>query len=408
MGDATSPTDAKGRSKVQCRECENWYHRVDVHVATKHGMTVASYKAAYGDDVDLLSEWAKTRRDGKELEASMPKRKKAKAKAKPDEAPADEPEEEVAGDDVFRVGRATLTPRDESTLSARDLDFVPAHDEAFLPGKREMQQWEYLALGLEAGENVLIVGPSGCGKSTSVLELAAACSQPTRRLNLHGDVRTANFTGEKTIVVDEKTGQAIVEWRDGILPEAMRNGSWLLLDEIDAAPPAVLFVLQAVLEPHGKLVLADNHGEIVHPHESFRIVATANTLGRGDEAGLYAGTNVLNEAFLDRFGVVIEAEYPDEETEVKILVGRAGVKDATAKKMVAVAGKVRDAYRQEQCYCTFSTRRLIAWADKAKRLGKAAPAAEITVLNRLGGEDREFVRGVIQRYFPTLNPAKGS
>lgn len=371
--------DDNGNEKIRCMECDGWYHRLDVHLNAKHGMSSAEYTAMYSD-APTISEYAKKN-------ASSSQKKKTNKKA----AKASD------GNTSLKFGCAELFER--ADVPEEDRAFIPEHDEKWLPGKAEMEIWEATALGIESREPVLIVGPTGCGKSTGVLELAAVVNQPVRRINLHGDVREAGFVGHMAVMVDEETGQSITHWVDGILTRAMRRGHWLLLDELDAAPPQILFVLQAVLEKGGRLVLPENGGEVVRAHPYFRIIATANTLGRGDETGLYAGTNVLNEAFLDRFGVVVNADYPDQINEINILIERTGVGRDIAAKMVKVALKVRESFAHEQCYTTFSTRRLITWAEKTVKMKDAVKASRIAVVNRLSGDDREFVRGVIQRYF---------
>jgi cobaltochelatase CobS len=382
-----SKKDAHGNERIECLECGAFYHRLDVHLNSKHKMSPEEYQAKH-EGAPVLSEHAKATSDS-EPTASAPKakaKKAAKAKAKP----------EPKGN-VYKIGVARLQRLEKVPTEAKP--FIPLHDENWLPGTREKGQLEDLAVGIEDRENVLLVGPTGCGKSTLVMQLASALEQPLFRANLHGDVRAADFIGEKLVEVDEASGQSVVVWKDGLLPKAMRHGYWLLLDELDAAPASILFVLQAVLEDGGKLVLTGNGGEVVEKHPNFRIIATANTLGRGDESGLYTGTHILNEAFLDRFGMVIDSGYPNPETEVRILESRCGIAPDIAKRMTEVAAQIREAYEREECFCTFSTRRLIAWAGKSVRYGNVTRASKVTVLNKLSGDDAKLVQGVIQRHF---------
>lgn len=375
--------DSKGREKVQCKVCSLYYHRLDVHLSKKHGTSVEEYNKTY-PGAPTISEAASkaASRAASKKSAHAKAVKKAKAAATPEEG-------------VFKIGVARLRMRTD--LSEADQLHVPAHDPHFVVGPTERERWEFTAIGIESCENVLIVGPTGCGKSAGVLQLGAACNQPVRRINLHGEVRAAHFVGDKTVNVDPESNQAIVEWEDGILTDAMRKGHWLILDELDAAPAHVLFVLQAVLEKGMRLVLPT--GEVVKAHKNFRLIATANTLGRGDDSGLYNGTNMLNEAFLDRFGIVIQADYPSAKTEQDIIVDRTGLNKGDAELMVKVAKDVRKALQTETVYCTFSTRRLIAWADKAVRLGDVKRALPIAVTNRLSDEDAKFIQGLVQRYW---------
>ncbi len=384
---AAAPMDENGNAKVQCKECQGYWHRLEVHVEKRHAMTPEAYKAKH-PGAPIASAFALS----------------VAADAAPKDPMETAPATTNPDDEPFILGAARLTMR--TNLTAHDLSYVPSHDEDFDMGDRVKAQWEFLALGIESDENVMLVGPTGCGKSAGVMELASALNQPVQRINLHGDVRSSDFIGEKVIEVDEASGQSVVRWQDGVLPDAMRRGHWLLLDELDAAPPAILFTLQRVLERDDRrLVLTANHGQVIVPHPAFRIIATANTLGRGDDTGLYSGTQVLNEAFLDRFGVVIEADYPEAASEVKIVVDKSKLDKAIAERMVKLANEVRKSFKETSTFCTFSTRRLIAWSRKAAKLKSPTGgpdirrAAEITVLNKLSPSDRKFMDGLIQRHF---------
>jgi cobaltochelatase CobS len=382
--ESTAEFDAKGDKKVRCLECSSpsYYHRLDVHLSTKHGMSVASYTSKH-PGADTISEAAKAAASKGQVKSVAAATAKIKA-VEVEDAPLH-----------IGVARVKLT----KSVSEADRVFIPNHDENWKIGTREKAYLEALALGIEEREHVALVGPTGSGKSAMTLELGSIVGQPVRRMNLTGDSRVQDFLGEKVVDVDPTSGQAVVVWRDGILPQAMRRGHWLLLDEVDAAPPAILFALQAVLEKDGKLVLPGNGGEVVKPHPNFRVIATANTKGRGDDSGLYAGTNILNEAFWDRFGIVIEMDYADEATEIDIVTAKTGLDPKIVAKMVRVARTVRESHAKEEAFCTFSTRRLIAWASKTVRYGDPLKAAKYTVISKLSGDDAKTVHGIIQRYF---------
>lgn len=391
--------DSNGNARVECEHCRvakvaaRWYHRLDVHLVRKHGTTAAEYSAQFPGN-PTISEYARSRAIAAPPTTPTPSKPSAKAgKAVTQDATA--PAGSPANPFRFKSGielcmRQHLTPADKAR--------VPKHNPNWEMSATETEKWECYAIAVKERENVLDVGPTGCGKSAGVFQFAASLNQPVIRFNGSGDARVAQFVGEKVVDIDPATSQAIVVWRDGVLTQAMRNGWWLILDEVDAYPPQILFVLHAILEKGGVLTLAENGGERVEPHPDFRVFASANTLGRGDDTGLYEGTNVLNEAFLDRFGIVLQSDYQDAATEVAILVGTTGIRKVDAQKMVAVAAKVREGLKNEECDCTFSTRRLIAWASKSAFMSPPA-AAKITVLNKLSGDDKTFVGDIIQRYF---------
>jgi MoxR-like ATPase len=133
-------------------------------------------------------------------------------------------------------------------------------------------------------------------------------------------------------------------------------------------------------------------------------VATANTLGTGDESGLYAGTQVLNASHLDRWSVVYQVDYLPESEELKLVAAKAPMLAHTlADAVVKLAAAVRKAIAEEQLYITFSTRRVLAFARKIPVLGLDR-ALEATILNKLAKTDRAIVRELAQRHLPNLEP----
>lgn len=300
-------------------------------------------------------------------------------------------------EDGFRIGPtdvSDLVVEDLSELDDYDRSFVPEDDPHWEIGPKEVAMWEAIAHELQAGGNVLIVGPTGCGKSGGVRKLAATLGRPLRRVPINDETRTSDFVGGLRAVYDEEKRASVTRYVRGVLPDALERRHWMLLDEIDSAPPGILFVLHAVLERGGQLDVPAERVTFPREHP-FGVIATANTIGRGDDSGLYAGTGVLNEAFLDRFGTVLEADYPDPETEKRILERRTGVEAPIAEKLVEVAGKVRG--EGDKVSCTLSTRRLEEWARKAVVFHDARRGYELAVQKRLAPHDRKFLDGVCQR-----------
>lgn len=392
--------DDQGNKRVKCEVCGHYFHQLSVHLASKHSMGVADYNVQH-PGAPTISEFAS--KAVSEAQKGTKRNRAGNGALEPVNQPIFEAEvEAVVGKAAeggvgfdptqpLRIGPVDLWIRND--VAAEDTHMVPDHDEHY---QLNLDMAKLLAVGIAGNDNILVHGPAGCGKSSMFLEMAAILNQPVVRVNLNNDMRAADFTGEKVLDVDAN-GNSVVIWKDGVLPKAMRKGAWLVLDELDAAQPHILFVLQAVLERGGKLVLTGNGGEVVKPHDNFRIMATANTIGRGDDTGLYTGTNILNEAFLDRFGMVIKATYMEAEVEAKVVVDKSGIDPQTAERMVKVASQIRLGFETEQCYCTCSTRRLIEWAKKARVLQNARLAAKVTMLDRLSKDDCAFVDGIIQR-----------
>jgi len=289
-------------------------------------------------------------------------------------------------DDLLYIDRLVFGHTVTQPLDVRDS--VPAEDSNY----HFCDEAEYVSGSILHNDRVLLVGHTGCGKSSLVEQIAARLNHPLIRFNLHGETASSDFIGQHKVINGE------MKYQYGVLPRAMREGQILVLEELDAADPSVLFTLQGVLEPCGKLVIADNGGEIIEPHKDFRLVATANTLGCGDDSGLYAGTNVLNASFLDRWGAVFELDYLPEDKEAELIMKKVPeLAQAVASQLVQLAAAVRKAYEEEQLSSTFSTRRLLALAEKVISYKSAAQALRVTVLNKLPASDRAVVLEISQR-----------
>lgn len=185
---------------------------------------------------------------------------------------------------------------------------------------------------------IYITGPTGNGKSTMVEQICAKQKVPLIRVNLNATDDEDKLIASKTLV----DGNVVIE--DGPVVIAMRKGIPILIDEIDAGGANLLMCLQGVLE--GKPLYIKAKNEIVYPTKGFNVIATANTKGKGSDDGRYIGTNVLNEAFLERFAIVFEQEYPGQKVEAKIVTNLMKSLDCLDGEFTSVLIKWADAIRR--------------------------------------------------------------
>ena len=185
---------------------------------------------------------------------------------------------------------------------------------------------------------VYITGPTGNGKSTMIEQICAKRKIPLIRVNLNATDDEDKLVASKTLI----DGNVVVE--DGPIIVAMRKGVPILIDEIDAGSANLLMCLQGILEGKPYYIKAKN--EIVYPAQGFNIFATANTKGKGSDDGRYIGTNVLNEAFLERFAVVFEQDYPSAKIETKIVTNLMSKYDCLDGEFAGTLVKWADAIRR--------------------------------------------------------------
>jgi len=194
-----------------------------------------------------------------------------------------------------------------------------------------------------------ITGLSGNGKTLSVEQACVAAKRELIRVNITIETDEDDLIGGFRLV----NGDTV--WHNGPVIEALERGAVLLLDEIDLASNKIL-CLQSVLE--GKGVFLKKIGKYVQPAKGFNVIATANTKGKGSDDGRFVGTNILNEAFLERFPVTFEQEYPSATIETKILLN-AGCDAAFADNLVKWAGVIRKTFFDGGVDEVITTRRLV-------------------------------------------------
>ena len=215
---------------------------------------------------------------------------------------------------------------------------------------------------------VFITGLSGNGKTLMVEQVCANLKRECIRVNISIETDESDLLGGPTLV------DGNVVNRDGPVLSAMKRGAVLLIDEVDRGSNK-LMCLQGILE--GKPYYNKKTGELVHPVEGFNVIATANTKGRGSEEGRYL-SQVLDDAFLERFPITVEQEYPDAKTERKIL--NPLIDDAEfVENLVKWAEVVRMSFDQGAVDEIISTRRLVHIAKAYKIFGDRKKAIELCV-----------------------------
>ena len=228
-----------------------------------------------------------------------------------------------------------------------------------------------------------ITGLSGNGKTFGVEQACAQLKRELIRVNITIE------TDEDDLIGGFRLVNGATVWHNGPVIEALNRGAILLLDEIDLASNKIL-CLQSILE--GKGVFLKKIGKFIKPANGFNIIATANTKGKGSDDGRFIGTNVLNEAFLERFPVTFEQEYPAPAVENKILTAVAknlGVDDADfCKRLVDWGDIIRKTFYDGGVEDIISTRRLVHIVRAYSIFNNKAKAIQVCV-NRFDDETKQ-------------------
>jgi len=247
-------------------------------------------------------------------------------------------------------------------------NLIPAKDDSYVPFgnfpdvKKVIQSKMFYP--------VFITGMSGNGKTFSVEQACANLNRELIRVNITIETDEDDLIGGFRLV----NGNTV--WHNGPVVEALERGAVLLLDEVDLASNKIL-CLQSVLE--GKGVFLKKIGKYVKPAAGFNIIATANTKGKGSDDGRFIGTNVLNEAFLERFALTFEQDYPTVATETKILEKAAASLAVLDKEFCSYlanwADIIRRTFNDGGVDEVISTRRLVhiirafaIWQDRMKAI----------------------------------------
>ena len=293
--------------------------------------------------------------------------------------------------DSFKVGRGkwnlTVTEKLEQTYQAPSA--LPAVEQNLIPRKDD----SFVKFGNFADLKKIvqsrlfyptfITGLSGNGKTFGVEQACAQLGRELIRVNITVETDEDDLIGGFRLV----NGETV--WHNGPVIEALQRGAILLLDEVDLASNKIL-CLQSILE--GKGVFLKKIGKWVEPAAGFNVIATANTKGKGSDDGRFIGTNVLNEAFLERFPVTFEQEYPTPATEIKILLRVAaslGKHDENfCKRLVDWADIIRKTFFDGGVDELISTRRLVHILRAYSIFDDKAKAIQVC-LNRFDDETKQ-------------------
>jgi hypothetical protein len=261
-------------------------------------------------------------------------------------------------------------------LPATEQNLIPAKDDSFV----KFGNFGDIKKIIESRVfyPTFITGLSGNGKTFSVEQACAQLGRELIRVNITIE------TDEDDLIGGFRLVNGATVWHNGPVIEALQRGAVLLLDEIDLASNKIL-CLQSILE--GKGVFLKKIGRWIDPASGFNVIATANTKGKGSDDGRFIGTNVLNEAFLERFPVTFEQEYPTAAIEIKIL-NKLCTDENFCKRLADWADIIRKTFYDGGIEEIISTRRLVHIVKAYSIFGDKAKAIQVCV-NRFDDETKQ-------------------
>lgn len=257
---------------------------------------------------------------------------------------------------------------------------------------KKLLRWVY---GESARRNLMLIGDAGVGKSSVVVEIANRLNIPVYQLACSGKTRFQHLVGSRELVGGE------TRWVDGPLTRAMREGGILLMDEVTRMDTGEQMNLAAVLDARSSLTIPDT-GEVVKPHALFRVAATGNSGGFGDDSGAYVGEKPSSFAFLDRFQKIRVNPIPDD-VETSLLKQSSGLPDEIIALMLRLAKEVRKSFvgAGGGLSVTISPRSMQVWALEAggyQKLGIKDPVWEALMDTVLNGAPEDNIKTIKELY----------
>lgn len=281
---------------------------------------------------------------------------------------------------------------------------VPALDDNYIFRPYEL----FRALwSLITNKRSWLTGHSGTGKTSLCEQIAARLNWPTIVVNFDSEISRMDLIGREVLI--NEGGTTVSKFIDGVLPMAMQGPYLLVCDEIDFVRSDVSYVLQRALQGDG-MVLTEDGGRMVRPHPMFRISATGNTKGQGDETGLYPGARQQTEAFRDRFTCWISVDYLDETERMQLIRSKVnGIDDPTALKLNKYATEHMTAFKGAQVIQPLTPRGIISLGEALVHFAALFPAHaqreavsqafNTVVLDRASPQDAVVLKGIVDRVF---------
>ena len=276
----------------------------------------------------------------------------------------------------LKVKKEVVKQIEKAYTAPSAVQLVPEKDDRFVPFGNFSMLKKILKSGIFYP--TFITGLSGNGKTFGVEQACAQLNRELVRVNITIETDEDDLIGGFRLV----NGETV--WHNGPVIEALERGSVLLLDEVDLASNKIL-CLQSILE--GKGVFLKKVGKVVKPAPGFTVIATANTKGKGSEDGRFIGTNVLNEAFLERFALTFEQEYPSVTAETNILK-KLCKDDKFCARLADWADIIRKTFYDGGIDEIISTRRLVHIIQAYKIFGDKVKAIQLC-LNRFDDETKQ-------------------
>lgn len=257
-----------------------------------------------------------------------------------------------------------------------------------------------IEFAIKRQKNVLIVGPTGSGKSCLAINILARLKALAEIFSCNGETSSDELIAKPWIITEN--GQSITTTVYGAALRAYKMGKTLLAEEIDMAIADVLACLHRLMETNQNFYVCNVGTEEVIPKSPrFSVIATANTIGTGEDSFIYTGTKPLNQAFMNRFSYTVRLGYLDPVREIRVLVNKTGIDKNVANVLVQCANDVRDMadpsrkgrIGSQTIASVISTRDLLSWSEAITGMSlNPLEAAHYAFLNRINEADRDVIK----------------